>query len=253
MDRQIAWEVLSVRTGVLACDRGVGSNSVLAAAEIELATSSATGGPCHIRNKDAEATKQQYSARRQLKIRHEGRKNARQYDHRKTHQRKRAVIDKQPDQFTKHRDQHVHDKAFMRGRRKNATDANPTIRNRTANPTIARSAPGHATPRPSPVQKRPNADSMTPTANLSVFSGTRASGRCTTKPTPATSRHAATAPALAGTSVPRPALRAITMNTTSSPSRSTALKLASAASQSSRALVTAGLLAQFRRFGRECR
>ena len=31
---------------------------------LNLVTSSVTGGPCHIRKKDAEATKQQYGARR---------------------------------------------------------------------------------------------------------------------------------------------------------------------------------------------
>src|SRR3984893_1098061 len=211
---------------------------------LNLATSRTMGGSCHVRNKDAEASEQQHGASHQMQIRHDGRKNARQHDDRKDHQRKRAVVDKQPDQFAKHRDQHVHDKAFMPGRRSNATDAIPTARNRTANPPIARSAPGQDTPRPSPVQKMPNAESMTPTANLSVFSGTRATGRCTTKPTPATSRHAAAAPALAGINIPRPALSAITMNTTSSPSRRTALKLASAASQSSRASLRRGVLAR---------
>src|SRR5713226_8635220 len=77
---------------------------------LRFATSPATGGSCHIRKKDAKATKQQYGARRQLKIRHEGCKNARQHDDRKDHQRKRAVIDKQPDQFAEGRDQHAHDK-----------------------------------------------------------------------------------------------------------------------------------------------
>jgi len=68
-----------------------------------------------------------------------------------------------------------------------------------------------------------------PTANLSEFSGTRDNGRCTIKSTKATARHAATAPALAATSIPRPVPSAITMNTTSSPSRRTALKVVSAA------------------------
>ena len=53
----------------------------------------------------------------------------------------------------------------------------------------------------------PNAASITPTANLSVFSGTRASGRWTTRPAPAISRHAASAPALAANKPP-PALAA---------------------------------------------
>src|SRR5882762_508989 len=191
---------------------------------------SAPASSRHVCKKNSETAKQQETARRQWHLRNEGCRNSGEQDNRNDLQREQTIVDEQAGQLTKGSSQHVHDKATALGRRAMTTAARPTIRNRAAKTTIARSAPGQATPRPSPVQKMPNADSITPTANLSVFSGTRASGRCTTIPTPATSRHAARAPALAGTSSPRPALSAITMNTTSSPSRSTALKLASPAS-----------------------
>src|SRR6266699_1592792 len=48
----------------------------------------------------------------------------------------------------------------------------------------ARSPPGHGTPRPSPLQNTPKADSRIPPLSFSVFSGTRTSGRCTAKPGP---------------------------------------------------------------------
>src|SRR5205085_1331850 len=142
-----------------------------------------------------------------------------------------AIIDEKAAQPADDAAQCVHCQASAEGRRFAATAAIPVPRNTAANATMARSEPGQATPRPSPVQNTPNADSMTPTANLRVFSGTRASGRRTANPTPTTSRHAATAPALAGMSDPRPAPTAITMKTTSRPSSSTALNAASAASQ----------------------
>jgi hypothetical protein len=45
------------------------------------------GGRHHIRNEDAEATKQQDGARRQVTIRHQGCEDARQEDDREEHQR----------------------------------------------------------------------------------------------------------------------------------------------------------------------
>ena len=68
---------------------------------------------------------------------------------------------------------------------------------------IAKSAPGQATPKASPIQNRPNDDSITPTTNLSAFSGTRAKGRCNISPIAATNRHAAVAAALTAIIVPR--------------------------------------------------
>src|SRR6266571_2987494 len=95
--------------------------------------------------------------------------------------------------------------------------------NSAAMPRIARSSPGQWSPRPSPTQNAPNAERSTPTANLSVFSGILASGRCTAQPAIATSAQAASAPRLAGTSKPPTAPTASTMKTTSSPSSTTAL------------------------------
>src|SRR6185437_16071827 len=78
-------------------------------------------------------------------------------------------------------------------------------------------------PRPSPVQYTPKVDSITPTTNLSVFSGTRDNGLCTMAPMASTTTQAPSAPMPAGTIKPRPAPTAMTMNTTSSPSSRTAL------------------------------
>src|SRR5256885_4704347 len=144
-----------------------------------------------------------------------------------------AVIDEQSDQLARNAGEHSHG-ATASGRLTATAARAATSRNSAAKPTMARSAPGQATPRLSPVQKTPKAESMTPTVNLRAFSGTRASGRCRTNPAPATRAQAPSAPALAGRRSPRPALTAITMKTTSSPSSRTALKLASPASQSTR-------------------
>src|SRR6266404_2583844 len=192
-------------------------------------------GSCHARKQRGETTKQQDGARRQRSARDQRRHHASEDDDGYDHERQRAVVDEQSGQLAQRVGQDRHDRASALGRRASATAATLTAKNIAANMTIAKSAPGQATPRPSPVQNTPNADSMMPTANLSVFSGTRANGRCTIKPTAATARHAATAPTLAGTSIPRPAPSAITIKTTSSPSRRTALKVVSAPIQSSRA------------------
>src|SRR5260370_13137886 len=53
-------------------------------------------------------------------------------------------------------------------------------------------------PMPSPPQKVPKVVSITPTMNLSVFSGMRASGARTSAPRPTTSTQAAAAPSVAG-------------------------------------------------------
>src|SRR5258706_5276616 len=128
--------------------------------------------------------------------------------------------------------QDIHGVITPLGCRPRAAVPNPTSRNAAAKTGIIRSAPGHAIPRPSPVQKTPNAQRITPTANLSVFSGTRASGRRTIAPIARTTTQAASAPSDAGTSRPRPEPTAITMNTTSRPSSSTALNATTPPSQS---------------------
>src|SRR6202034_9310 len=115
---------------------------------------------------------------------------------------------------------------------RSTTSAAATARDRAANARIAASPPGQSTPRLSPVQNRPKAESITPTANLSAFSGTRASGRWTAAPTAATTTQAARAPALASPRRPRPAPTAMTMNTTSIPSMSTILNAVAPPTQS---------------------
>jgi diguanylate cyclase (GGDEF)-like protein/PAS domain S-box-containing protein len=85
--------------------------------------------------------------RRPPSIRAQGRKNARKHDDRQDHRRQRPVVDEWPDQLAEDGDHRVHGKASIRERRANATEASPTARNRAANTTIARSAPGHPTRR----------------------------------------------------------------------------------------------------------
>ena len=57
---------------------------------------------------------------------------------------------------------------------------------------------------PSPIQKAPNPERITPTMNFSVFSGTRDIGALSKKPTALTSSSATNAPALAGSNSPAP-------------------------------------------------
>ena len=187
----------------------------------------------HIDDKHAEAAEQQNAAAHPCGS--ESRGKSSRADDRDDGQRQRAVVDEQADKLADDRADRAHDAATLVRRPSSATTASAVTRNSAMKPRMARSSPGQLTPRPSPVQNRPNADSSTPTANFSLFSGTRASGRCTTSPASATSAQAAKAAALTATSAPRPADTAMTMNTTSRPSSSTALKLARPASQSSRA------------------
>src|SRR4051794_12098045 len=108
--------------------------------------------------------------------------------------------------------------------RHKATVARAASRKPATSANADQSAPGQVTPRPSPAQKVPKPHSSTPTANFSAFSGTRASGRCSARPSSTTSRRAAKAPRLAGSSRPWPAApTATTMNTTSMPSSVTIL------------------------------
>src|SRR6202042_2418699 len=143
-----------------------------------------------------------------------------QGDHGKDDCRQKLVVDEQTEQLLD--DCADHASAAALGLR-SATRAKATARNRAIKARIAASPPGHPTPRLSPVQNRPKADSITPTANFSAFSGTRASGRWIAAPTAATATQAARAPALASPRSPRPAPTAMTMNATSIPSMSTVL------------------------------
>ena len=79
-----------------------------------------------------------------------------------------------------------------------------------------------------------------PTPNLSVFSGTRASGARTAMPMPATSTSAAAAPAAASGMLPCVLPKVSTMNATSSPSSRTPLKATVKLIQSMPEAATAG-------------
>src|SRR6185437_5546558 len=81
--------------------------------------------------------------------------------------------------------------ASSRSRRSSRTKASDMRTTKPSTPRIAASPPGHSAPAPSADQKIPNVVSITPTANFSVFSGTRASGARTAIPTPATRTSAA--------------------------------------------------------------
>ena len=67
-------------------------------------------------------------------------------------------------------------------------------------PINAQSPPGHAMPRPSPVQNTPKDQSSRPTINFREFSGRRVRGRCTKHPTARTKAATADAPSAAGQS-----------------------------------------------------
>src|SRR5215472_19184159 len=113
--------------------------------------------------------------------------------------------------------------AGARVRRSSAVYPSATSTTKGTSTSRAASFPGQDTPAPSAPQKMPNEVSMTPTANFSVFSGTRASGACTTTPTMATTTTAATALSAARPTFPWLAPNVMAMNTTSSPSSSTPL------------------------------
>ena len=90
----------------------------------------------------------------------------------------------------------------------------------------------------------PNVVSITPTANFSVFSGTRASGARTSTPTTATMTSATPAATAASGMLPSELPKVITMNATSRPSSSTPLNASvkpyqSTPARSSRAAVFA--------------
>src|SRR5439155_1494189 len=104
-----------------------------------------------------------------------------------------------------------------------ATAANESAQTKTRTTGRDASSPGQSAPAPSADQKIPNVVNITPTANFSVFSGTRASGARTSTPTTATSTSAIPAPRAARAMLPCALPNVSTMNATSSPSSSTPL------------------------------
>src|SRR5579859_2582182 len=90
---------------------------------------------------------------------------------------KEGVVDKEAGQLAAKGCEPVHWGASARRGATARAAASATSRNIAAKKTSARSSPGQATPRPSPVQNTPKAESITPTANFKVFSGTCARGR----------------------------------------------------------------------------
>src|SRR5581483_879819 len=108
-------------------------------------------------------------------------------------------------------------------RRSAATKTADSAITKASTPNSAASEPGQLPPAPSVDQKIPNVVSITPTANLSVFSGTRARGGRTANPTAATSATATPAPSAASGMLPCVLPNVSTMNATSRPSSSTPL------------------------------
>src|SRR4051812_29777559 len=82
-------------------------------------------------------------------------------------------------------------------RRRSVTAEYDMSTTKTRTPRREALSPGQSTPAPSAAQKMPNDVNITPTANFSVFSGTRASGARTTMPTTATRTRAIPAPSAA--------------------------------------------------------
>src|SRR6266700_1236275 len=120
---------------------------------------SAPRSSCHVCKEDAGAAQQQDASRRQRNAWNQNCRHRGKPDNRHDLEGERAIVNKQAEQLAKDRSQCVHGKTSALGRRAEATAASPTARNSAANMMIARSAPGQATPRPSPVQKMPNAAS----------------------------------------------------------------------------------------------
>src|SRR5581483_1273206 len=95
------------------------------------------------------------------------------------------------------RAQRLHAKAGRRRRFSVATAAAESRTTKASTPGSDASSPGQCTPVPSADQKMPKVVSITPTVNLSVFSGTRVSGPRTSTPAIATSTSATPAPSAA--------------------------------------------------------
>src|SRR4051794_10784915 len=107
--------------------------------------------------------------------------------------------------------------------RKALTSASEAASMNAMRARIATSPPGHRAPAPSAPQKMPNEVSITPTAYLSVFSGTRLSGARTAIPTAATTTTAAAAARAASATLCWFEPKVTAMNATSRPSSSTPL------------------------------
>src|SRR5258706_14190425 len=131
-----------------------------------------------------------------------------------------AVVEEEAGDVAKEMEEPRHGATGLRAAR---TPTNAVASRPPMSTKIVASPQGHCAPMPSPNQKSPNAETMTPTANLSEFSGTRESGPLRTAAASATTMHAARAPTVAGSSVPPAAPIPITITITSIPSSITAL------------------------------
>src|SRR5258706_2101535 len=163
-------------------------------------------------------------------IAEQGRRDGKDHEH---GDREAAVVEEEPGDFAKQVEDASHAKAVRRAARMPIEAA---ASNTAMSARIAASPYGQWTPMPSPNQKSPNAETITPTANLSAFSGTRDSGRLSNAAATATATQAPIAPIVAGTSMFPAAPIPITITITSTPSSNTALKEVRAAMVSHRFL-----------------
>src|SRR5258706_3237504 len=147
----------------------------------------------------------------------QGRRDGKDHEH---GHREGGVVEEEPGDFAKQVEDASHAKAARRAARMPIEAA---ASNTVMSARIAASPYGQWTPMPSPNQKSPNAETITPTANLSAFSGTRDSGRLSNAAATATATQAAIAPSVAGASMFPAAPRPITITRTSPPSRTTPL------------------------------
>src|SRR6266566_8303005 len=191
--------------------------------------------PAHIRDQQHGTTKRQDTPANQRVEAGQADQCARSRNDQEHGKRHPRIAKKHADQLGRDVFQQVHRTTSMAGLRASVEPTNPAARKIAAKTNSARSCPGQSSPNPSPVQNTPKADSITPTPNFRMFSGTRDSGRWTIAPISRTSAHAKSAPRLAGSNRPPPAPTAMTINTTSRPSSRTPFKAVMPAIQSSRA------------------
>src|SRR5579871_3175878 len=126
------------------------------------------------------------------------RRDQRGDDHHRQHQQRQAPIaDEHAPQLLGDVLQHAHQTASANAGRTSEASTTPASKKTPARTNSAQSPPGNGAPSPSAVQNTPNDDSITPTPNFSVFSGTFESGLWIRRPVSSTARQAPNAPSAA--------------------------------------------------------
>ena len=177
------------------------------------------------------------------------REHADEGDHAKDGRRQKLVIDEQTDQFLD--DCADHASAAALGLR-STTSPKATARNSAIKARIAASPPGHSTPRLSPVQNRPKAESIDSDREFErVLRHARERPMDRRANAPRPRRRPPTRPRSRGQEGRAPPPMAMTMNTTSIPSSSTALNAVTPAIQSNPRRLPRAASAQFARLARK--